>query len=430
MAVAGTAFVRDAIAYRSYGNGPPTVVINWGWFSNIETFHEISGYTAFLDRLASSSRVVTFDVRGMGASRGSLGPFEDRVDDLSDVVDELGSEPVIVFGASSGGAVAIAFATRRPKVVQKLILYGAYPRLVASDDLPHMASPELLEQIRAALGRWGSGRTVPALAPSLAVTREGRELWAAIERSCVDQSQALASFAVDESIDVVPLLADVTAPTLVMHRVNEQFSPPQSARFLASRISGAELVHLDGLDHYPWLSNADAVAAAIEAFIDELPVRAPTLKSVLITDIAGSTKHLLRVGEHRWNEVMHQHDAVTRRTVDACNGRLVKSTGDGALAIFDQTADALRCAVTLREALGELDLTIRCGVTVGDVIPRGYDVTGMSVHIAERIAKLAGPGQIFVSRGVTVLLSESRFEWLGTRRFRGVPADRSVFELR
>ncbi len=86
--------------------------------------------------------------------------------------------------------------------------------------------------------------------------------------------------------------------------------------------------------------------------------------------------------------------------------------------------------MTFRESLQPLELGVRFGVTVGDITARGTDVTGLSIHLAERIAKFAEPGQILVSRGVTVLLSETRFEWLGTRTFRGVPADRSIFELR
>ena len=429
MAVAGSAFVRDAVAYEVVGSGPPTIVVNWGWFSNIEAFHEVPGYSAFIERLATIGRVVTFDVRGMGASRGSLGTFDERLDDLAAVVEEVAGEPVVAFGASSGGALAIAFAAKHPELVEKLVLYAAYPRLTQAEQLP-MANPELMVAIRKGLGRWGDGSSVGPLAPSVGVRADGRDLWSRVERACIDPEDALASFDVDATIDVVPALGDVRAPTLVIHRVNEQFVPPQVARYLANRISGAELALLDGLDHYPWLSKPEVVLGVLSSFIAGRAIDPPPLQSVLLTDIAGSTEQLLSLGDARWNEKMDEHDRVTREIVDASDGRLVKLTGDGALALFDRPSDSLRCAVVLRERLREADLQIRCGVTVGDVSRRGDDIGGLSVHIAERIAKLAQPGQIFVSRGVTVVLSESRFAWMGTRRFRGVPADRSVFELR
>jgi pimeloyl-ACP methyl ester carboxylesterase len=428
---AETRYAGGSIAYQVFGTGPVTLVMNWGWFSNIEAFHEIPGYTRFLETLAESARVVTFDVRGMGASNGSPVPsFDERVDDLATVIDAIGAREVIAFGASSGGALAIAHAARHPERTSGLVLYGAYPTLAATDQLVFMASPDLLDAVRRGLRRWGNGASVSPLATSLAASPGGRDLWRRIESACIDATGAQAWLDVDATIDVVDLLGQVRARTLVLHRLNEQFVPPQAARAIANAIPGAELLYLDGLDHYPWLANSRAITDAIRRFITDEPVTAPVMRSVMLTDIAHSTRQLISVGEDRWSETLARHDDVAQATIAASGGTLVKTTGDGLLALFDGPADALHCAVTLRDALADIGLEIRTGITVGEVVHRGSDIAGVCVNIAERLAKLAEPNQILVSRGVTILVAESKFGWLGTRTFKGVPADRSVFELR
>jgi class 3 adenylate cyclase len=292
-----------------------------------------------------------------------------------------------------------------------------------------MASPELLKIIRRGLSRWGNGASVSPLATSLAASPGGRDLWSRIESACTDAPRAQAWLDVDATIDVLDLLGHVRAPTLVLHRLNEQFVPPQAARAIANGIPGAEVLYLDGLDHYPWLANWRSVTDAILSFVADEPVKAPVMRSVMLTDIAHSTRQLISVGEDRWSETLARHDDAAQTIIDASGGTLVKTTGDGLLALFDGPADSLRCAVTLRDALAEIGLEIRTGITVGEVVHRGSDIAGVCVNIAERLAKLAEPNQILVSRGVTVLVAESKFGWLGTRTFKGVPADRSVFEL-
>jgi pimeloyl-ACP methyl ester carboxylesterase len=419
------------VAYQIAGDGPRTLVCSWGLFSSVDEFPSIPGYAEFIARLSEFARVVTFDMSGTGASdRSSIPTFDERLDDLVSVVDDVGADRVTLFGAAGSGALAVRFATTFPERTDGIVLYGSFPRFMANDELPFMASPDLLDVVRAVAKEWGSGFTSGVLAPSIAVTEEGRNLWRYIERSSVEPDRAVEIVDVDATIDVVDLLDAVNVPTLVMHRVNEQFVPPQAATYLASKIPHAQLVLLDGLDHLPWLGNSDRVADAIRRFMAGEHQPTESLNAVLITDIVSSTELLIGLGEARWNELLERHDEIVGAEVADVRGKLVKLTGDGMLGVFDHPADALRCATRLRDGLRDIGLEIRVGATVGDVVFRRNDVTGLSVHIAERITKLAQPGQILVSRGVTVLLSESHFNWIGLRSFRGVPVDRSVYELR
>jgi class 3 adenylate cyclase len=106
------------------------------------------------------------------------------------------------------------------------------------------------------------------------------------------------------------------------------------------------------------------------------------LATVLFTDIVGSTQQASRVGDRRWGELLDAHDRLARELVAQYQGRLVKSTGDGILALFDRPGRAIRCASGLRDRLSGAGIQVRAGVHTGEVQLRGEDVGGIAVHIA------------------------------------------------
>jgi class 3 adenylate cyclase len=155
------------------------------------------------------------------------------------------------------------------------------------------------------------------------------------------------------------------------------------------------------------------------------------LVTVLFTDIVGSTERAREVGDRRWRELLDEHDRLARELVQREGGRLVKSTGDGILAIFDGPGRAIRCAATLREALRPQGLDIRAGLHTGEVELRGDDVGGIAVHIGARIAGVAAPGEVLVSRTVRDLVAGSgiALEGRGTHALKGVGDDWPLFAV-
>jgi class 3 adenylate cyclase len=103
---------------------------------------------------------------------------------------------------------------------------------------------------------------------------------------------------------------------------------------------------------------------------------------------------------------------------------VVKTTGDGILAGFDEPARAIRCAVEVRDELGRIGLTCRAGLHAGEFERRGDDIGGIAVHIA-RVEAMAGSGKVLVSRAVKDLVVGSRlgFEDRGVHRLKGVDDD-------
>jgi class 3 adenylate cyclase len=148
-----------------------------------------------------------------------------------------------------------------------------------------------------------------------------------------------------------------------------------------------------------------------------------TLAAVLFTDIVGSTGHAAAIGDRRWRHLLDSHDAVAHARIDRHRGHLVKLTGDGVLARFNGAERGIRCAFALRDALALLGIQIRAGLHMGEVDLRGDDISGIAVHIAQRVQRLAGPGEVLVSEAVTRFVKGAGIEFtdLGRHELKGVP---------
>ena len=150
------------------------------------------------------------------------------------------------------------------------------------------------------------------------------------------------------------------------------------------------------------------------------------LATVLFTDLVGSTELAAELGDSGWRELLLLHDRVVEVEVARHRGRVVKSLGDGVLAVFDGPSRALGCALAVREGIGQLGLSVRAGLHTGEceLLP-GEDVGGIAIHIAARIAALAVPGEVLASSTVRDLTvgSPFRLESRGEHELKGL-ADR------
>ena len=123
--------------------------------------------------------------------------------------------------------------------------------------------------------------------------------------------------------------------------------------------------------------------------------------------------------------MLDKHDATAAERVAESGGRLVKTTGDGLLATFDGPSAGIEAARAIRDSVAAFDVEIRAGVHTGEVELRDGDVGGIGVHIGARIAALARPGEILVSRTVKDLVTGSgiTLQDRGTHALKGVPDD-------
>jgi class 3 adenylate cyclase len=119
------------------------------------------------------------------------------------------------------------------------------------------------------------------------------------------------------------------------------------------------------------------------------------------------------------------------RELQRHRGRLIQTTGDGVLAVFDGAERAVHCGADLASAASELGLQIRVGIHTGEIEPVGPDVRGVAVHLAARILGLAGPGEVLVSATTRDLLSGSglAFEDRGLHGLKGFEEPRRIYAL-
>lgn len=155
------------------------------------------------------------------------------------------------------------------------------------------------------------------------------------------------------------------------------------------------------------------------------------LKSLLCTDVVGSTQRAAWLGDKRWHFQLDQHDDVIRHAVLQWGGQWVSHTGDGALISFDTPTRALRCAEQIRRQLRTAGLKIRAGVHTGEVEERDGNYCGTAVRIVASVMEAGAEDEICASRTVCDLVLGGSFLWssLGDHSFPGVAGTWSVYRL-
>jgi class 3 adenylate cyclase len=175
-------------------------------------------------------------------------------------------------------------------------------------------------------------------------------------------------------------------------------------------------------------------AGALVARSDELAARAEVesrVVSVMFTDIVSSTERLSSIGDSAWRHVLERHDALVRRELARFSGREVNTTGDGFVAAFDSPTQAVRCALELRDALGEVGVPVRTGLHTGECQLVDGDLRGLAIHLAARVCREAGAGEVLATttvRELTIGLDLPARD-LGERELRGAPGRWRLFAL-
>ncbi len=420
------------LAYQVEGQGPPDIVFVGGSMATTLGWDDPITAKGFR-RLASFSRLVTYDQRGTGFSDRfdpSAAPtLDDLVDDLAMVIEAAGVRDPILFGTHNGGAVAAVYATAYP--VRQLVLCNTWARLRAADDFPIGFSDRVLDHLEQRYQtEWGKGRIYNQFAP-----RRGDEPTGQAELASTSQNQLVAIFRINRSYDIRHLLETIGVPTLVIHLEDNANVPPAHGVFIANQIPGARLVLVPGSDHVFLRNYATPVIDEVERFVTgRLTAFSDRMvTTMLFTDIVDSTPLAAELGDEEWSTLIDEHNVRVRRQVVAQGGHALKSTGDGFLAAFDETPPAIRCALASMAAVEDLGLSLRAGVHVGEVARMDRsDLSGLAVHFAQRLCARARGGQVLVSAAVRDACTGSgiAFEDQGKAQLKGIPGEWEVFEAR
>ena len=442
MATPKIQYARDGdlnLAYQVWGEGPLDIVLVWGLFSHCELFWDDPPMAHFLEELGTFARVVQFDKRGTGMSDAVAGipTLEQRMDDVRIVTEAVGIDRFVLLGESEGGPMSCLFAATYPDRVDKLILYAPLFSFSARPDFPNAIAPEHIPAwIESLAVQWGEGLLSEFALPSRSGDASARQLCARFERMALTRGAFRQLMQANTEIDIAPVLPSVHVPTIVIHRRDDQLVSADHGRYYAEHIEGAEYAELTGADHYVGVPDWPSLAREIRRFCtgDAGPVGHDVdrvLATVLFTDIVDSTATAASLGDRSWRQLLDDHDRLIAQEVARQRGRVVKSTGDGALAMFDGPARAVRCAESILTGASRLGIQVRAGVHTGEVEMRGEDVGGLGVHIGARVAAAAEPSQVLVSRTVVDLVAGSglTFAAAGARELKGVPGEWALFAV-
>jgi len=280
--VPATSYARSGevnIAYQAFGDGPRDLVFVPGFISHIELAWEEPYLARFLRGLAGFARVIFFDKRGTGLSDPVSRPpgLAERMDDIRAVMDAAGSQRAALFGVSDGGCLCIAFTVAHPDRSASLVTYGSFARRLRTADYPWGWSTERLAEVLSGMDRgWASGRWWTAANPSVAGDERYQAWWARYLRAAASPSMGRGALGLNAEVDIRHLLGQVAVPTLVIHRTNEQWVDVGNSRYLAAHIEGAQLIEASGVDHRPWLGDADEILDAIGNFLTGTSLRSRT----------------------------------------------------------------------------------------------------------------------------------------------------------
>jgi class 3 adenylate cyclase len=365
--------------------------------------------------------LVRYDRRGSGLSERDVTGYslDAHLLDLEAVVDRLGLERFALFAGMQAGPVAIAYAARHPERVSHLLLWHSFPR---GSDWWRSSRAQAFRAIRKTDWELYT-ESLLDLGMGLRLSEEERRAAATLMREAVTWEEYRAFMEAIEAFDVTDLLSKVRSPTLVLHRREVAFPEVGTARELASRIPEARLALLEGTSAAVWLGDTEAVIAAIDEFLGEDEeataeaevAKAAAFRTILFTDIEGSTALTQRLGDAKARDLLRQHERMVREALKAHGGSELKTTGDGFMASFSSATKALECSIAMQRAFAahnesaEEPILVRVGMNAGEPIAEDKDLFGTAVIEAARIAAVAKGGEILVSNVVRELAKGKEF---------------------
>jgi len=398
------------IAYQVVGDGPLDVVLVNGWVLSVASVFDDDALGPFLERLAAHARLIVFDKRGTGLSDRvkDLPGLARRMEDLTAVLDAVGSQRAHVVGVSEGAPMSLLYAACHPERVSGLALIGGFARMTRDADQPFGWSSEDIDRLDAYIrSRWGEGRT---LSTSIASRQNDpvAQRWAAsAEAAGGSPGAAIELWNMNRSIDVREVLPVLRTPCVVLHSKRDPVIDIAHGRQLAERIDGARFVELDGVDHLPFFGEvAHRTLAELVEWL-EGPAAEPTTRRRLATLL------LLELGGAPDDDVTQ----TVEQLVPAHHGVRAQAADAPWAALFDGPAQAARCALAIRSAAARRGLTLRGALQCGEVEvqdPAGTEgttgVAGAAVDDAHALLDIAIDGEIWTTQSVVDLVPGSGIE--------------------
>src|SRR5947209_2902920 len=320
------------IAYSVVGDGPNDLVYVPSWISQLEHYWDEPTVARYFSRLASFSRLIMFDRRGVGLSDPveRAPTLEEQMDDVVAVMDAVGSERAAVYAMLEGGAMAALFAATHPERTQALVLYEAQPRMSWAPDYDWaMPREEREAYVRdGGMENWGDGSRILSISPSGARRQRLVQWYAKLERLAASPGTAAKLMLMNGQVDVRAVLPTIQAPTLVLHRADDEFIDVRHSRYVAEHVPGAKLVLVPGREALSFEGGEGGELDEVEEFLTgvrQVHGAERVLATVMFADIVDSTRLASELGDQRWRETLESITTDVGRELEHFRGRTVKT---------------------------------------------------------------------------------------------------------
>lgn len=451
MQVPETHYARSGdlrIAYQQWGDGPPLMMIP-ELVSNVEVWWEHELYRRTLEHLGRYMTCVHFDKRGIGLSDrfGGTPALVQQNEDILSVMAAVGWESAHFLGVSEGGGMGQLFAADFPDRVESLVLLNTFVspqyrrriRDYVQDGDPALQTAEqIYERLLRVVETWSEDpRYMVEWEMPSAARNESFTRWVGrLQRLSASPGDFLRQIQSVFTLNAGDAPERISARTMVMHVKGNAVLPVAGGRLLAELIPGATYVEIEGNDHYSWImDNWRDVNDKIIKFITGVSAERTTSRqfgTVLFTDIVDSTKRSSAAGDSNWREVLDSHDRITRGLIDQHRGRVVKSTGDGLLAVFEVPSQGVVCGLEMCEALRGIGVEIRAGVHAGEIeVHDDGDISGIAVNLAARVEQKATDGELWASSTVRDMMlgGSASFAERGEHELKGIDGSWRLFSV-
>jgi len=398
------------IAFASMGEGPSLIVMLPPQTSHVQQCWAV--WAGILQALTRSFRVIVYDPRGAGLSDREAPDFsmEAMICDVEAVIDRLGLQSFAVVAGSDAVPVAVTLAAKYPDRLTHLVLVDGWINWPERVGTPSMEAHEALIDSDWTLFTETMARVLSGMDDPQLIALFGEYM-----RACIEPEAYRAHINAAKAWDVSILLAEVRAKTLVLHNTDHLWTPVRIGQKLAAGIPDARFLAIDDM-------NYERVGSLVAEFMGAArkpeSVEPSAFRTILFTDMEGSTSLTQRLGDAAAQDVLRTHNSIVRDALTAHSGTEIKHTGDGIMASFTSASAALEAAVAIQKVLAvhnsdnpDISLRVRIGLNAGEPVAEDEDLFGTAVQLAARVCDRAEPGQILASNVVQELAAGKGFDF-------------------
>jgi class 3 adenylate cyclase len=418
------------IAFASIGEGPPLVRVPPPRMAHVQ--RDWAMFPHIFQPLTRTFRLIWYDPRGTGLSDRDEIDFsmEAMVRDLEAVVDRTGLRSFAIGAFIDAVPIAVTYAATFPDRVSHLVLIDGWTNSSDLTGTPAWEAHEALMDKDWTLYTETFARVLTGIDDPRFNNLFGEHI-----RACIEPAAYRASIAAQKSYDVSALLPEVKAETLVLHNGNHRFFPVRVGQKLAADIPDARFLAIDDMTY-------QRVAPLVQEFAGTAgkpeSVEPGAFRTILFTDVEGSTALTQRLGDAKARDLLRQHERMVREALKSHGGSELKTTGDGFMASFSSATKALECSIAMQRKFAQHNesaaepLLVRVGMNAGEPIAEDEDLFGTAVIEAARIAAAAKGGEILVSNVVRELAKGKDFLFTdrGEIALKGFDEPVRLFEVR